>query len=111
MHLLKLQEGMEVFAPSLFTGGTIGFILARTLNNLGFDVHIQNFTLVGMAGMAAGMMHAPLTAIFLIAEITGGYELYIPLMIVGDIFWNLLQVQQVFLFHYAFSKKWRFSSA
>lgn len=74
-----------VFAPSLFTGGTIGFILARTLNNIGFVVPEKNFTLVGMAGMAAGMMHAPLTAIFLIAEITGGYALYIPLMIVVGI--------------------------
>lgn len=74
-----------VFAPSLFTGGTIGFILARTLNNIGFDVPEKNFTLVGMSGMAAGMMHAPLTAIFLIAEITGGYALYIPLMIVVGI--------------------------
>lgn len=74
-----------VFAPSLFTGGTIGFMLARTLNNLGINVPEKNFTLVGMAGMAAGMMHAPLTAIFLIAEITGGYALYIPLMIVVGI--------------------------
>lgn len=74
-----------VFAPSLFTGGTIGFILARSLNNIGIVVPEKNFTLVGMAGMAAGMMHAPLTAIFLIAEITGGYVLYIPLMIVVGI--------------------------
>lgn len=74
-----------VFAPSLFTGGTIGFIVARSLNNIGFDLPEKNFTLVGMAGMAAGMMHAPLTAIFLIAEITGGYALYIPLMIVVGI--------------------------
>ena len=74
-----------VFAPSLFTGGTIGFIVSRSLNNLGFDLPEKNFTLVGMAGMAAGMMHAPLTAIFLIAEITGGYALYIPLMIVVGI--------------------------
>ncbi len=75
-----------VFAPSLFTGGTIGFVLAQSLKNIGFDnIPIKNFTLVGMAGMAAGMMHAPLTAIFLIAEITGGYALYIPLMIVVGI--------------------------
>ncbi len=71
-----------VFAPSLFTGGTLGFIVARSLNNLGMHLPEKNFTLVGMSGMAAGMMHAPLTAIFLIAEITGGYALYIPLMIV-----------------------------
>lgn len=74
-----------VFAPSMFAGGTIGFIVARSLNNLGLHLPEKNFTLVGMSGMAAGMMHAPLTAIFLIAEITGGYALYIPLMIVVGI--------------------------
>lgn len=74
-----------VFAPSMFAGGTIGFIVARSLNNFGMHLPEKNFTLVGMSGMAAGMMHAPLTAIFLIAEITGGYALYIPLMIVVGI--------------------------
>lgn len=84
--LTKLAGGNGgVFAPSMFIGGTAGFILARTLNMLGMHIPEKNFTLVGMSGVAAGLMHAPLTAIFLIAEVTGGYELYIPLMIVVGI--------------------------
>jgi CIC family chloride channel protein len=72
------------FAPSLFVGAYLGFVFARTVNLLGFT-HIpeSNFTLVAMAGILSGIFHAPLTAIFLIAEITGGYELMIPLMIVS----------------------------
>jgi CIC family chloride channel protein len=70
-----------VFAPSLFIGSTLGFTFANIFNQLGWkDLSESNFTLVGMAGMMAGVLHAPLTAIFLIAEITGGYELFIPLM-------------------------------
>ncbi|MDP2423351.1 MAG: chloride channel protein, partial [Bacteroidales bacterium] len=71
-----------IFAPSLFMGGVSGFFVARMLNKLSFiDVPESNFTLAGMAGVMAGVMHAPLTAIFLIAEITSGYELFIPLII------------------------------
>lgn len=71
-----------VFAPSLFMGGITGFIFSKLINDLKFSsVSERNFSLVGMAGVMAGVMHAPLTAIFLIAEITGGYELFIPLMI------------------------------
>jgi CIC family chloride channel protein len=71
-----------VVAPSIFTGATIGFVFARIANLLGkFDLNETNFTLVGMAGFFAGILHAPLTAIFLIAELTGGYALMIPLMI------------------------------
>lgn len=71
-----------VFAPTLFLGGITGFIVARVINGLNW-VHLpeSNFALVGMAGLMAGVMHAPLTAIFLIAEITGGYSLLIPLII------------------------------
>lgn len=71
-----------VFAPTLFMGGITGFIVARVINGLNW-VHLpeSNFALVGMAGLMAGVMHAPLTAIFLIAEITGGYSLLIPLII------------------------------
>jgi CIC family chloride channel protein len=74
------------FAPSLFMGAYIGFLLSHILNLL-FDIGIPegNFTLVGMAGILSGLYHAPLTAIFLIAEITGGYGLMIPLMIVSSI--------------------------
>jgi CIC family chloride channel protein len=75
-----------VFAPSLFVGNIAGFIFARLINTFsGFRVSEYNFTLVGMAGLLAGVMHAPLTAIFLIAEITGGYELFIPLIITSSI--------------------------
>ena len=70
-----------IFAPALFTGGLTGFIYARLINLFPF-IHISehNFALVGMAGVMAGVMHAPLTSIFLIAEITGGYGLIIPLI-------------------------------
>jgi CIC family chloride channel protein len=72
------------FGPSLFIGAYLGFALARLLNLTGL-LHVPetNFVLVGMAGLLSGVFHAPLSAIFLIAEITGGYELMIPLMIVS----------------------------
>jgi chloride channel protein, CIC family len=70
-----------IFAPTLFIGGFAGFFVALILNLNGFPVSTQNFVLAGMAGMMAGVMHAPMTAIFLIAEITGGFGLFIPLMI------------------------------
>ncbi len=74
------------FAPSLFVGATLGYVVARLLNIPGwFRLPEGNFTLVGMAGVLSGVMYAPLTAIFLIAEITNGYELFIPLMIVSAI--------------------------
>lgn len=73
------------FAPSLFLGSYVGFFFAKFLNTIGFtNLPISNFTLVGMAGILSGLFHAPLTAIFLIAEITGGYDLMIPLMIVSS---------------------------
>ncbi|MES2512554.1 MAG: chloride channel protein [Bacteroidota bacterium] len=74
------------FAPSLFVGAYLGFVFAFFLKLLGFsDVPINNFTIVAMAGVLSGVFHAPLTGIFLIAEITGGYELIIPLMLVSSI--------------------------
>ena len=74
------------FAPSLFLGSYAGFFLSKFLNLTGLTkLPISNFTLVGMAGILSGLFHAPLTAIFLIAEITGGYDLMIPLMIVASI--------------------------
>ncbi len=72
-----------IFAPVLFMGSVMGNCLAKVVNNLGIQgIHVSesNFTLVGMTGLLAGVLHAPLTAIFLIAEITGGYGLFIPLM-------------------------------
>jgi CIC family chloride channel protein len=72
------------FGPSLFMGAYLGFSFARFFNLLGFvQIPETNFALVGMAGILSGVFYAPLSAIFLIAEITGGYELMIPLMIVS----------------------------
>lgn len=77
-----------IFAPSLFLGCIAGFIFSHTANhaNLGFAIPFlpeENFALMGMAGVMAGVMHAPLTGTFLIAELTGGYELLLPLLIVS----------------------------
>ncbi len=75
-----------VFAPSLFMGGIAGALFARVVNQLSLaNLSESNFTLVGMAGIIAGVVHAPLSAIFLIAEITGGYELFIPLILTSSI--------------------------
>lgn len=75
-----------IFAPSLFLGGIAGFFTARLINIISsYQVSESNFSLVGMAGVMAGVMHAPLTGIFLIAEITGGYELLPPLIITATI--------------------------
>jgi chloride channel protein, CIC family len=76
-----------VFIPTLVMGSALGNAFAKVINNLGLDFHVSesNFTLIGMTGLMAGVLHAPLTAIFLIAEITGGYELFVPLMIVSAI--------------------------
>lgn len=72
-----------IIIPTMVMGSALGHVVAKIINNigLGFQVSEANFTLVGMAGLIAGVLHAPLTAIFLIAEITGGYELFVPLMI------------------------------
>ena len=73
------------FAPSLFVGAFSGFLFSRLWNmyQIGTYIPEKNFTLLGMAGVMAGVMHAPLTGIFLIAEITNGYDLFMPLMIVA----------------------------
>ena len=73
------------FGPTLFAGAILGFVIARCLNLLGFSVPEQNFVLVGMAALMAGVMQAPMTAIFLIAEISGGYELLIPLILTATV--------------------------
>ena len=75
------------FAPSLFVGSYMGFCMAKIINLIGLDkdIPVANFTIVGMAGILSGLFHAPLTAIFLIGEITGGYNLMVPLMIVSSI--------------------------
>lgn len=73
------------FAPSLFIGGFAGFLFSHFWNTHHFGIQLpeQNFTMLGMAGVMAGVMHAPLTGIFLIAELTGGYSMFMPLMIVS----------------------------
>ena len=92
-----------VFAPSLFMGGISGFVFSRLINTFsGFKVSEHNFSLVGMAGLIAGVIHAPLTAIFLIAEITGGYQLFIPLIITASISYLTVKYFQP---HSLYSKK------
>lgn len=81
-----------IFAPSLFIGGLTGFLFAYLINLTGIaePISTSNFTLVGMSGVLSGVLHAPLTAIFLIAEITSGYTLFVPLMIVSAISYSTI---------------------
>ncbi len=75
-----------IFAPTLFMGSTLGLFFARLVNSTGLaELPESNFVLVAMAGLMAGVLHSPLTAIFMIAEITGGYELFLPLMLTSAI--------------------------
>ncbi|MDE5664214.1 MAG: chloride channel protein [Muribaculaceae bacterium] len=82
------------FAPSLFVGAMAGFLFAYALNNLdiGIDISNKNFALMGMAGVMSGVMHAPLMAIFLTAEMTGGYELFLPLLIVSTLSYMTIRI-------------------
>lgn len=82
------------FAPSLFVGAMTGFLFAYVLNNLdlGIDINNKNFALMGMAGVMSGVMHAPLMAIFLTAEMTGGYELFLPLLIVSTLSYMTIRI-------------------
>lgn len=82
------------FAPSLFVGALCGFLFAYILNNLDIGIHLsqKNFALMGMAGVMAGVMHAPLMAIFLTAEMTGGYNLFLPLLIVSLLAYMTIKV-------------------
>lgn len=74
------------FAPSLYVGCLVGFLFAYAANMLGFnELSTKNFALIGMAGVMSGVMHAPLMAIFLTAELTGGYTLFLPLLIVSGV--------------------------
>ena len=71
-----------IFAPTLFTGVNTGMLFAQIVNIVGIrQINTNNFALIGMAGLIAGVLHAPLTGIFLIADISGGYKLFVPLMI------------------------------
>lgn len=82
------------FAPSLFVGAMAGFLFAFILNNLdiGIDISNKNFALMGMAGVMSGVMHAPLMAIFLTAEMTGGYNLFLPLLIVSALSYMTIRI-------------------
>ncbi len=74
-----------IFAPTLFVGSITGFVVAQLLNLFGLNMPESNFALAGMSGLMSGVMHAPLTGIFLIAELSGGYNLFMTLMIVSII--------------------------
>lgn len=76
-----------IFAPSLFLGGVTGYFFSKAVNYIGLPWQLSesNFVLVGMSGIMAGVLHAPLTALFLIAELTGGYQLIVPLMLVSGL--------------------------
>lgn len=81
------------FGPTLVVGGFVGFVVARALNLVSDGlVPEQNFVLVGMAGLMAGVMQAPMTAIFLIAEITGGYELFLPLITTAVVSFGVMRI-------------------
>ena len=82
------------FGPTLFIGAIAGFVISRTINLIGGPglVPEQNFVLVGMAGLMAGVMQAPMTAIFLIAEISGGYDLLIPLILTSTISYGVTRM-------------------
>ena len=82
------------FAPSLYVGCMAGFLFAYVVNLIGFDTALstKNFALIGMAGVMAGVMHAPLMAIFLTAELTGGYDLFLPLLIVSTISYGTIKI-------------------
>ncbi|MGM9847953.1 MAG: chloride channel protein [Muribaculaceae bacterium] len=86
------------FAPSLYVGCMTGFFFAFLLNNFvpGLDLSIKNFALIGMAGVMSGVMHAPLMAIFLTAEMTGGYDLFLPLLIVSAISYGTIKLFEPF---------------
>ena len=82
-----------VFAPTLFIGTMTGLFFASVINYFGFiQLPVANFALVGMAGLLAGVVHAPLTAIFLIAEITGGYDMFLPIMLVSTISYSMAKL-------------------
>lgn len=84
------------FAPSLFVGSYLGFCVAKFFNLIGLShLPVSNFTIVGMAGVLSGLFHAPLTAIFLIAEITGGYGLMVPLLIVSSISFAITKKMEI----------------
>lgn len=85
-----------IFAPSLFLGCLTGFVFAYFIQRFipGTSISLQNFALFGMAGLMSGVMHAPLTGVFLIAELTGGYTMFLPLMMVSIVSYLTIRIFQ-----------------
>jgi CIC family chloride channel protein len=81
-----------IFAPTLFMGAFTGLFFTTFLKYLGINLNSSNFALVGMGGLIAGVLHAPLTAVFLIAEITSGYQLFVPLMVTATISYATIRI-------------------
>ena len=97
-----------IFAPSLFLGSIVGFVFSHSMVHFIPGLHLpkENFALMGMAGMMAAVMHAPLTAVFLIAELTGGYDLFLPLMIVTiSAYLTILSFQRYSLYSIRLAQK------
>lgn len=93
-----------IFAPTLFLGANTGLLFAKIANQIGINISQTNFALVGMAGMISGVIHAPLTSVFLIAEITNGYSLILPLMVTAAISYatiKLFEPNSVYTFQLA----------
>ena len=86
---LDAGGGGGIFAPSLFVGGVLGYLYATSMAALDLPISAANMVLMGMCGLLSGTQHAPLTAIFLIAEITGGYALFLPLMLVSSVSYSI----------------------
>ena len=80
------------FGPTLFCGAILGFVISRSFNLMGASVPESNFVLVGMAALMASVMQAPMTAIFLIAEISGGYQLFIPLILTATVSFGTVRI-------------------
>jgi len=82
-----------IFAPTLFMGVNIGLLYALVINNFDlYQISQSNFALIGMAGMISGVLHAPLTSIFLIGDITGGYQLFLPIMITASVSYATVRI-------------------
>ena len=97
-----------IFAPSLYLGSVVGFVFSHALWHLIPGLHLpeENFALMGMAGMMAAVMHSPLTAVFLIAELTGGFDLFLPLMIVTiSAYFTILCFQRYSLYSMRLAQK------
>lgn len=97
-----------IFAPSLYLGSVVGFVFSHALGHLIPGLHLpeENFALMGMAGMMAAVMHSPLTAVFLIAELTGGFDLFLPLMIVTiSAYFTILCFQRYSLYSMRLAQK------